>query len=171
MLSIYKRASLRVNYKCIQFCIASNVSVNKYGTTERQLTPKQEFLTELTNTSNSLLQGLLYKNISLRLGAHRIDYRIKPSALSALLSSEKLTKLLYFLHHRYDQLNTREKTIIFKIITIINSQSSDATLSNLLTKIEQDLLANLEGCDIVDINNILESNLNTTHLKIYVSEL
>lgn len=136
--------------------LASSVSASKYSTFEHQLSTKQEFLAEFSKTSNSLVQSLLYKNISLGLQAHRIDYRIKPSTLSHLLSSEKLQKLLHYLQNHSDQLNTGEKSIIFKIFTIVNKQSADATLSSLLAKIEQDLYANLDACDIVDLNNILE---------------
>lgn len=128
-----------------------------------QFTDKNTCLLQLKLTSESLISDLKrlrwFKEIEdsnkkIKILKQSFDLN---DVISKHLNSPQMTLLVDYINSNFEQFNTKEKAIIFKIFSLVNhSNLSQVKLHNLLVRLETDYYDQIEKCDLVDFCNYLD---------------
>ncbi|CAF0893969.1 unnamed protein product, partial [Brachionus calyciflorus] len=80
--------------------------------------------------------------------------------LTKYFESKSVNSLVEYINTNFDTFSTKEKSLVFKLLAIVNQQQKfqvkNAKLNELLTKLEIDYYDNLEKCDLIDYVNYLD---------------
>ena len=120
---------------------------------------KHDFLDQLNQTSKSLSDNVITNwQKKSPMVATELEYKIDPGFFLHEKNSQDLLKISAYVESNLTDLSTREKSIIFKILSIVNKNVPSGTLLpvDLIGKLEENLYDKFKECRIVDFNNICE---------------